>query len=267
MRSLRPSTTKKCRRSSPRPKATPAVERSKAVPKRGPCIMPLASCSWKSQLAAPKETPISNMPIASRKEDQGKENGTLSSLPPSSFLQEISLRSGKQKIQDRNHYPSATNHLPNHSTFIIQHSTFRTPSDGEQMIITTFPQPPSLHPSRIFLRSFKKSISLVQPVLCARISKNPPTSENPAQKVFFDTPFSSRKHSSCAPPTNGHLEIASFFLGKKSARRKKSRAPVVGSSPNPIPYLPRFVHPKHSENTNGNGYNYQRSPVGTKVRL
>jgi hypothetical protein len=96
------------------------------------------------------------------------------------------------------------------------------------MLSTSFPQPPSLHPSSIFLRSLKKSISLVQPVLCARFLENPPTSLNPAQKVFFDTPFSSRKTGFLRAPYQWTSHILRNHCAKKVAAQKKLTRPSRG---------------------------------------
>jgi hypothetical protein len=103
-------------------------------------------------------------------------------------------------------------------------------SIGEQMLSAPLPQLPSLQRADRLLRSFEKSIFLVQPVLCARFSKTPRLFEIERKKSFPSACFLREKQGFCALPTNGHLIFFAIIVRKKSPRRKKSLTPQVGTS-------------------------------------
>ncbi len=84
---------------------------------------------------------------------------------------------------------------------------------------------PSLQPAIGFLRSFKKSISLVQSVAFSRPARNRPHSQNRAQKPFSDTPYSLRKTGFLRAPLQWNPHIPRNLIGKiLGAQKKPTRA-------------------------------------------
>jgi hypothetical protein len=122
--------------------------------------------------------------------------------------------------------------------FSIQNPNLK--SNGEQMLSTTLPQIPSLHPSWTFLRSLKKSIFLIQSVACARFSKNPPTFRYRAQKVISERLFPSRKTWFLRAPDQWTPHILRNHSGEKLAAQKKLTDTNRGDSDPASRHYPRI---------------------------